>query len=220
MPAKTTKILFVGNSFTARNDLPALLAQLAATDGKSAPLEAQIFSAGGASLRTHLNKGEVQEALEQSQWDYVVLQEQSTLPAKNAKRMGENVQEFDRVIKSSGATTVLYMTWARQDAPDTQQTIADAYTSIGTELGAIVVPVGIAWRHFLDQYCEPVLHDKDKSHPSLAGSYLAACVFDAVLFGGQSAGLPDGAIDLDPAARKNIQKVARETAREFKRIRR
>jgi hypothetical protein len=45
-----------------------------------------------------------------------------------------------------------------------------------------VVPVGLAWQRFLRHHDEPVLHDKDQSHPSPAGTYLAACVFLAVLF--------------------------------------
>jgi len=41
------------------------------------------------------------------------------------------------------------MTWARQLAPESQQAITDAYTSIGRDLGATVVPVGVVWQHFL-----------------------------------------------------------------------
>src|SRR5262249_35080544 len=75
-----------------------------------------------------------------------------------------------------------YMTWARQNAPESQQAITAAYASIAQELDAMVVPVGETWRSFLRKHDQPALHDKDQSHPSLAGSYLAACVFLAVLF--------------------------------------
>ena len=174
------KMLFVGNSFTARNDLPGLIAKLAAARGKS--LEHHLISAGGASLRTHWNAGEARKAIEKGHYDRVVLQEQSTLPVKNAKRMHENVRLFDEAIKAAGSTTVLYMTWARLNAPESQQAITDAYLGIGQELGATVVPVGLAWQRFLGKHDQPILHDKDQSHPTLAGSYLAACVFLAVLF--------------------------------------
>ena len=50
------RILFIGNSFTARNGLPDLIAQLAAAHGKS--IEHHLISAGGASLRQHWNAGE------------------------------------------------------------------------------------------------------------------------------------------------------------------
>jgi hypothetical protein len=200
------KVLFIGNSFTARNDLPGLIAQLAAARGRS--MEYRLINVGGASLRTHWNAGEAQKAIRDGHYDRVVLQEQSTLPVKNARRMHENVRLFDGAIRAAGAQTILYMTWARQNAPESQQTVTDAYAGIGRELGATVVPVGQAWERFLRQHDRPVLHDKDQSHPTPAGSYLAACVFLAVLFeespvgiGGQLAGLSEEDLVL-------LQKVA------------
>jgi hypothetical protein len=162
----------------------------------------------------HLNKGEAAQALRDARYDYAVLQEQSTLPIKNAERMKENVREFDALIRAAGARTVLYMTWARQDTPPAaQQAIADAYTGVGKELGAIVVPVGLAWRAFLAKHKEPVLHDADKSHPTLAGSYLAACTFHATLFGGEPIGEAREAEKLDPAHRAALRRTALDVAK-------
>src|SRR5207245_301879 len=101
------KVLFIGNSFTARNNLPGLIAQLAATRGKS--VQHRLISAGGASLRHHWNAGEAPKAIKDGHYDGVILQEQSTLPIKNAKRMHENVRLFDEAIKVAGAKTILYM---------------------------------------------------------------------------------------------------------------
>ena len=105
--------------------------------------------------------------------------------------MFENVRLFDDVIKSSGAKTALYLTWARQNAPETQAAINNAYQTIGEELGATVVPVGIAWETVLRHHSHPVLHDADQSHPTLAGSYLAACVFYVTIFGDMPPGIPN-----------------------------
>lgn len=175
----STRILFIGNSFTARNDLPGLLAQLAAARGKH--IEHALLSIGGASLRTHWNKGEARSAIERGKFDYVVLQEQSTLPIKNASRMRENVLLFDESIRAAGAKTVLYMTWARKHSPEKRKQITDAYETIGREIKALVIPVGRIWARFIAEHETPALYDKDQSHPTLAGSYLAACVFLATL---------------------------------------
>jgi hypothetical protein len=78
------KVLFVGNSFTARNDLPGLIARLAAARGK--PLEHRLISAGGASPRQHWNAGGSRKAIQEGRYDRVVLQEQSTLPVKSPMR--------------------------------------------------------------------------------------------------------------------------------------
>jgi hypothetical protein len=161
-------ILFIGNSFTQRNNLPGLIAKMAETRGHE--LRHTLISAGGASLRQHWNAGKAPRAIESGGYDRVVLQEQSTLPIKNAARFAENVRLFDPAIKSAGATTVLYLTWARAHAPESQQALSDAYLSIGAELGATVVPAGEAWRRLLAKHREPVLHHNDQSQTPIAGS--------------------------------------------------
>jgi hypothetical protein len=167
------RILFVGNSFTARNNLPGLLATLAAERGIT--IEHRLISAGGASLRQHLNAGRALTELATGNYDTVVLQEQSTLPAKNPARFHENVRDFHTAIAETGATTALYLTWSRKGQP--QAPFTTAYATIATELGATLVPAGLIWQHFRTTHPTPALHDTDNSHPALAGTYLTACVF-------------------------------------------
>jgi hypothetical protein len=200
------KLLFIGNSFTARNNLPGMLADLAAADGRE--LGYRLINQGGASLRMHWNKGEATKAIELGKYDMVVLQEQSTLPVKNAGRFYENVRLFDPAIRASGAKTALYMTWARKHAPGSQAVLTSAYRSIGKELEAIVVPVGEAWERFLKKCRQPLLHDKDNSHPSIAGTYLAACVFFATLFDKSPVGVETTVDGLATQDMKLLQKAA------------
>jgi hypothetical protein len=206
MPLAAINILFIGNSFTQRNDLPGLLAEMAAE--RKAGIRHELISAGGASLRTHWNAGRAIKAIATGRYDYVVLQEQSTLPVKNAQRMAENVRLFDHTIKQAGCKTVLYMTWARQHAPESQQAITDAYNSVGKEVGAIVVPVGLAWQKFTSNHDQPSLYDRDQSHPSLAGSYFAACVFLAAVLKINPVGIVAGGAGLDEEDRKALQAAA------------
>jgi hypothetical protein len=199
-------ILFIGNSFTARNDLPAMIATLAAASGHT--INHQLISAGGASLRRHWNKGDARRAIERGKFDTVVLQEQSTLPIKNATRMHENVRLFDGAIRAAGAKTALYMTWARAHAPESQRAITAAYTTIARELDATLVPVGVAWEKFLRSHDEPKLYADDGSHPSLAGSYLAACVFVRVLVGASALRSAPSIPGLAPAHAKLLRAAA------------
>jgi len=201
------RLLFIGNSFTARNDMPGLLERLAAARGLV--LKHHLISAGGASLRMHWNKGEARSAIEGSTYDYVILQEQSTLGFKNPVRMHENVRLFDEAIKASGAKTVLYMTWARKNSPQTQAAITSAYQDIGLELGAIVVPVGSVWQEFMKRHDRPELHDKDLSHPTLAGSYLAACVFLEVVFKQSPVGIANDLKGITKSEIELLQKAAK-----------
>jgi hypothetical protein len=206
MPAAPLNLLFIGNSFTQRNDLPGLLAAMA--QDRDVCIRHNLISAGGASLRTHWNAGRAAKEIEAGDYDYVVLQEQSTLPVKNPQKMAENVRLFDEIAKQAGAKTVLYMTWARQFAPESQKAITDAYNSIGDELGAIVVPVGIAWQKFVAKHTQPSLYDRDQSHPSLAGSYFAACVFLVALLKINPVGIVSGGAGLEESDRKILQTAA------------
>jgi hypothetical protein len=201
------KILFIGNSFTARNDLPGMIANLAAARRRE--VEHRLIWAGGASLRMHWNRGEAKAAIEEGGWDYVVLQEQSTLPIKNVTRFHENVRLFDTAIRESGAKTALYMTWARKHEPQNQRLLTEGYRTIGEEIGATIVPVGEAWERALADPSAPVLHDADGSHPSPAGSYLAACVFLSTLCGENPEGLEVDVPGVSAADAAFLQRISR-----------
>jgi hypothetical protein len=172
---RTVRILFVGNSFTSNNNLPKLLKDLAAARGIE--IEHKLISAGGASLRQHLNTGKALDAIANGGYDVVVLQEQSTLPIKSPAGFRDSARDFNEAIAAAGARTAFYLTWARSNAPETQKALTDAYAGAASELGGTLIPVGMVWERFLAEYDEPVLHAPDNSHPTLAGSYLGACVF-------------------------------------------
>ena len=202
-------MLFIGNSFTTKNDLPTLLSEMAEA-GSGITIESKVISAGGASLRRHWNAGAA-STITCAKWDYVVFQEQSTLPVKNSDRFHENVREFIPAVKESGGETVLFMTWARRKEPENQSLLTDSYNKIGKELGAHVVPVGTAWQTLLAKHDKPVLHAEDGSHPTVAGSYLAACTFYATLFGGDPTKLETNVSNLTDEERKLLQRIAKTT---------
>jgi hypothetical protein len=181
--ATEVRILFIGNSYTSRNNLPRLLADLAAVAEHPRKLHVEAIVAGGASLRRHWNAGKARHVIANGKWDYVVLQEQSTLPVKNSSRYHDNVRLFAAEIATRKIRPVLYLTWARQNAPESQEVIARAVTDIAAEVNALVVPVGMAWQMALRKGSELRLYTEDGSHPTAAGSYLAASVFHVALFG-------------------------------------
>ena len=207
MAGKTVRMRFIGNSFTTKNDLPGLLSLIAKT-GQGITIEYKVVSAGGASLRRHWNGGAA-NTITSGKWDYVVFQEQSTLPVKNANRFHENVREFVPAMKESGAKMVLYMTWARKKEPENQRLLTDSYNKIGMELGATVVPVGTAWQKLLAKHAEPVLHDEDGSHPTVAGTYLAAYTFYCTLFGGDPTKFETNFGNLIDEEHKLLQRIAK-----------
>jgi hypothetical protein len=182
-----------------------MIAGLAAASDPPSVITSERVIVNGASLRLHWNAGKAAELIRAQPWDVVVLQEQSTLPVKNAKRYHENVRLFAEVIREQGARIVLYVAWARRNAPEAQEVLNEAAKSIAREIDAEMAPVGPAWKR---------LRSTPGSHPTPAGSYLAACVFYATLLGRSPEGLPapDG-IGLTAEQVGQIQAFAWEAVR-------
>jgi len=177
------RVLFIGNSYTFYNDMPWQLQQIAASVGDKRAILTERVVKGGRSLKEHWEDSLALAAIHRGGWDIVVLQEHS-LGALNAPdTMRKYMKLFCDEVKRIGAVPVLYMTWARRHRPESQDTIAKMYTSIGREAGALVAPVGLAWQRVRREYPALILFDPDGTHPSSEGSYLAACVFYAVFKG-------------------------------------
>jgi len=169
------RVLFVGNSYTTRNDMPKMLTELACASGERICIEVEIVAFGGASLAAHWNRGEAQKHLAENQWDVVVLQDQSTRPIRALKSMQEHVRLYVDSVRNAGAVPYLYMTWARKDSPESQENITQAYEELALETGAKLVPVGSIWEQVRKLRSDLELFDPDGSHPSTVGSYLSAC---------------------------------------------
>lgn len=208
-------VLIIGNSFSYYNDsLHGHLRHLvlAADPEHKKDYVFRSSTISGAYLYQH--SGDLPFELQDERWDVVVLQGNSHEPLpgdpKKAQRFRQVARGFDGLIKASGAKTAFFMTWAYQDKPGMTAPLAEAYESIGNELDDLVVPVALALRRSLEERPALVLHFKDHMHPSLAGTYLAACTFYAALYGKSPVGNPYTA-DLDPDTARFLQGVAWET---------
>jgi hypothetical protein len=150
------RVLFIGNSYTYFNNLPDIVAGIAAADPDAPVIVPTLATRGGATLQWHLENGSALKSLAAGKWDFVVLQEQSLLGGdeKDGKIIvGDpfafhvSTREWVRRIRAVGATPLLFMTWARWSPPDaarTQKELADAYVIIGREMNVKVAPVGLA----------------------------------------------------------------------------
>lgn len=197
-PAQTVKILFIGNSYTYVNDLPQTIAKLAASATPPVKIETGRVLVGGATLQRHWREGKALEAIHQDDWDYVVLQEHSLLgstvtvpePAVAGPALFlEFARLFNAEIRKTKARTILYMTWAREGTPEYQARITEAYRTAAREMSATLAPVGLAVLNARIGNPGLQFYHADHSHPTSVGTYLAACVFYAVVTGNPPVGL-------------------------------
>lgn len=224
------RVLFIGNSYTYVNDLPGMLARIAATAGAPPLIDVDSEVVGGATLRDHWDAGAAQQRILERTWTHVVLQDQSVEPIRAYlddydDHLGEDAEvddAFADLIADGGAQPVWYATWARSaadvdgalaafgvDSAQMQDMLTASYAKAAARKpGSLLVCVGEAFRRTLAQHPELVLHQADGSHPTLAGTYLAASTFYVALTGHpvpDSSEVPDG---LDAADAAKLRAVA------------
>lgn len=213
---QTTKVLFIGNSFTYYNDIPALFGQIATAAGESVTVDS--VTRGSWTLTkfadpTDEEGGKIveQKLTESSDYDAVVLQEQSTRPLTNysgflsaAKKLQTRINETQ-----TDCQIYLYATWGYKEAadvmkvtiPEMEQQLRTGYETAAQAIGAQVCYVGKAFTAVYnahqavndEYYANPekyandpekayyLYYAQDNKHPSYTGSFLSACVHVATI---------------------------------------
>jgi hypothetical protein len=127
------RVLFIGNSLTYFNNLPKMLEVIAASQKAGPHIATEAVLKGGERLQGHWEAGNAVAAIRKGGWDYVVLQESSTLGHRvtqgtptnfdDASAYLAHARRFDEEIRKVGAQTVLYATWASQTQPELQRNL-------------------------------------------------------------------------------------------------
>lgn len=197
--AETLNVLFVGNSYTLRNDLPGMLEKIAAS-GKGAQIKAQAAAKNGATLKQLWADEKLRGELYIGRRDFVVLQEQSlwALLPETVEDTATSAQLWGEAITKAGAKPVVFETWERQPGSfwytdkrygylKSPKNMRDknfaAVSALAAQLKAQVAPVGQAYAALLKQNSKWPLYEADSNHPAVPGTYLAALVIYKTLTG-------------------------------------
>lgn len=223
--AQSKHVLFIGNSYTSVNDLPEMTRQLALSLGDT--LVVASSSPGGYTFQQHTTNAATQGLIDQGNWDFVVLQEQSQLPSFPPSQVASEclpyaAQLVDSIrAHSPCAEPVFYMTWGRQngDAQNCaswppvctyegmQQQLRQSYLQMAEDNSSSCAPAGMAWKRVRAEYPAINLYSSDGSHPSVAGSYLVACTMYSTFFRTGTVGA-SFVSSLDAATASTLQQVA------------
>lgn len=214
-------VLFIGNSYMSVNNLPQMVQDLTNSLGDHMLMDNKMN--GGFTFQSHANDAVTYDKIHAKPWDFVILQGQSQEPSFPWDQVNQQTIPFaqqlsDSVYASHACSQVnYYMTWGRQvgdpqwDSINTfdkmNERLRNAYIRIADSTHASVSPVGVAWKFVRDHYPAINLYAGDGSHPSLEGSYLAACTFYSSLFQKSSMGASYTA-GLDPQTCAILQQVA------------
>ena len=197
--AQPNNVLYIGNSYTSVNNLPELTLMMMLSSGDS--IDYQMSAPGGCTFQQHCAVSS--SYIQQGNWDYVVLQEQSQLPSFPEDQFMQECYPYAASLCSMiqeynpGARSIFYMTWGRRNG---DQQNCPYYSPLCTYQGmdsllylrymmmaednhAWVSPVGATWHYIRDHYPAEELYQSDESHPSYLGSYVAACCFYTLFTG-------------------------------------
>jgi hypothetical protein len=222
------RVLFVGNSYLYYNNSMHNHVRMLATAADAAAAKAFEYKSatiGGATLDHHnmdhlTTPGRIGV---KEPFELVIMHGNSTDALADARRAAfrNTAVEFSKLIASRGGRVALYMTPAhtkpsRAAAPDMMAKTADMYVSVGNEINALVIPAGLAFEEAYRRRPEIKLHIHDGSHPTLIGTYLAACTIYATLYNRPCSGNSyDAYGEVSKADAAFLQQVADDTVRKF-----
>ena len=156
-------------------------------------------------------------------FDLLILQGGSAEPlSKNSRTIfKDTVKEVNEIAKEYGTKLALYMTHAYVK-PDKRykanmiNKISSLYINAGKENNIKVIPVGIGFENAYKENPNIQLHNPDGTHPSLLGTYLAACIVYGVLYDDSPVGIGYNYYGkVSDQDRIFIQKIAYETITNF-----
>ncbi len=221
--SKSYSFLFIGNSYTHYNDMPE---QIFAKILKAAGYKATVtrITKGGwylidsAKSTDEVGK-QVDAAFKMRNYDYVILQEQSTCPAATPAKFYTGVRNLAEKVRADGATPILYGTWGRKAGHSvlanngwTNESmtwmISAAYEAIGAELGIDVAFAGLSFYDIYTNNKNINLYDEDLTHPNATGSYLAAMTIFAKI-----TGVDPTTVDYNANLTDEVAAILKEAAR-------
>lgn len=207
------RILFIGNSLTYANDLPAMVCGLARSAGRQSVCES--IARPDYSLEDHWQDRQTRAVISRG-WDVVVLQQGPSALPESRRLLIAYAKRFDGEIRKAGARTAFYMVWPSQARRGDFAGVSQSYAAAAKEVKGVLLPVGDAWRAAWAADSKTPLYGADGFHPSVSGTYLAALVIYAGLFGEPppAAPVPPGAQSSATLLQRIVQEmIARQQGR-------
>jgi hypothetical protein len=187
--AVSLRVLFIGNSLTYVNDLPATLAGVAKAGGDT--IRVEMVARPNYALIDHLTyHSGAEEAIKRGGWNVVVLQQGPTSLPTNRDSLILWTRMFDPMIRAVGARPALYMVWPAADRPQDFDAVRTSFQMAAQAVDGIFLPAGEAWLDAWQRNTTLALYGPDGFHPSPLGTYLVALTMYEALTGHDARTLP------------------------------
>jgi hypothetical protein len=231
--APPASVMWVGNSFFYyNNSLHNHFGKLVASAGADSRVRGISVTVSGSGLDWHdmasllrpdglgrysfVGDNEIRFNKAGRQFDTAVMMDCSQCPVHPQLQavFHDTVKRHAALLAQAGVRPVLFMSWAYKDKPEMTAQLAEQYTLAGNANDALVIPAGLAFARAIAKRPALELYEADKRHPSLAGTYLAACTAYAALYRRSPVGLAYTA-GLGGEVATLLQTAAWETAQDY-----
>lgn len=203
-------LLFMGNSHTAANNLPAMVAAMlrAGRPGKSV---VAVEAPGWMFLEERVNDAASRQLLASRNWQAVILQAQKYSSSGLFNYSTAEAEELVRLSKRQGAIPLMFPEWPRRGIAETQR-IFELHQSIARKDGACLPPIPQAWDLALIREPGINLYAADGNHAAAAGSFLTALVIYNTLTNQSPVTLPELAgLSVDGPTQAKLRVIAGES---------
>lgn len=197
---RATRVLFVGNSHTATNDLPSVVGALAQQRG--VVLDVEVLAEPGMSLGDHLAGRRLRGLLGQD-WDWVLLQQGPSSLPESRDDLVRSAAAIAAELRGRPARVALWSAWPHHRHRASSLAAEESYRQAAAASGGCVMPVATAWRHALAADQAPRLYQRDRLHATPGGTLLAALSILPGLLGGERSGVSPTADE--PAADRSTR---------------
>lgn len=167
------RVLFVGNSYTYVNDLPYVVAVVAAARGIE--IDYGMLAEPNYALPDHIVTGAYDRKLAEG-WDYVVLQQGPSSLPENRELLRVWAVRAAESARARGTRVVMFSAWPARGNAFTWMDAELSYQLAARATGGCIAPIATAWRYARAGLPGVDVYSGDDLHASEAGTLLAAQV--------------------------------------------
>ncbi|MEM7453855.1 MAG: hypothetical protein AAF456_05810 [Planctomycetota bacterium] len=181
LPPVDVKVLFLGNSHTAYNNVPGRVETLFESSGDR---QMETRHIAGGFLDNIAARPTTMEEIRSGKWDVLVLQGQKISMSGRYLYSTEAAEQLALAANENGMQVIWFSEWGRDGVDGESIRIQAIYESLAANSEHdIVAPAGLVWDAALSENKNLALYASDGNHSNADGATLAALVLYVAITG-------------------------------------
>ncbi len=173
------KLLFIGNSHTYVNSVPAIVRHLLEQTGTRTHVT--MLALGGKTLDFHSERSMTLFNIRHGEYDVMIAQDRASI--FEPKLFWDGAEKLRKEAEAANTKMMLYMPWALRDDRAAQGVMTEAYLDFARRHHIPIAAAGEVFGRLLQHHPAALLYHSDGNHATFVGSYVAALTIFYTLTG-------------------------------------